>query len=122
MSIASCAARSRVSPGAAPDQVRDGREPQDRQGARSCDTPIDSAARRRGHRVGGAHRCTARTAGLADSLDDAKAAFRAAWERRALDRWCAREPGRREGPLSVLFISLVECSYRVPLVEIFGEI
>ena len=59
---------------------------------------------------------------MADSLDDAKAAFRAAWERRALDRWCAREPGRREGPLSVLFISLVECSYRVPLVEIFGEI
>jgi putative ABC transport system substrate-binding protein len=33
------------SPGAVPDQVRDGREPQDRQSARPCDTPIDSAAR-----------------------------------------------------------------------------
>jgi putative ABC transport system substrate-binding protein len=33
------------SPGAASDQVRDGREPQDRHGARSCHTAIDSAAR-----------------------------------------------------------------------------
>ena len=33
------------SPGATSDQVRDAREPQDRQGARSCHTPIDSAAR-----------------------------------------------------------------------------
>ena len=33
-------------PGDLSDQVRDGREPQDRKGARSCDTPIDSAARR----------------------------------------------------------------------------
>jgi putative ABC transport system substrate-binding protein len=28
-----------------PDQVRDGREPQDRHSARSCNTPIDNAAR-----------------------------------------------------------------------------
>jgi putative ABC transport system substrate-binding protein len=33
------------SSGAASDQVRDGREPQDRHGARSCHPPIDSAAR-----------------------------------------------------------------------------
>jgi putative ABC transport system substrate-binding protein len=33
------------SPGAASDQIRDGREPQDRQCARACDTPIDNAAR-----------------------------------------------------------------------------
>jgi putative ABC transport system substrate-binding protein len=35
-------------PGAVSDKIRDGREPQDRQGARSCGTPIDNAARRRG--------------------------------------------------------------------------
>src|SRR5262249_38752819 len=39
------------STGAVSDQVRDGREPQDRQGARPCRTPIDSPARRRGHRM-----------------------------------------------------------------------
>jgi hypothetical protein len=33
------------------DKIRDGREPQDRHGARSCDTPVDSAARGRGDRV-----------------------------------------------------------------------
>ena len=33
------------SPGAAADQVRDGREPQERHGARPCETPIDFAAR-----------------------------------------------------------------------------
>jgi hypothetical protein len=33
------------------DKIRDGRQPQDRQGARSCRTPIDSAARHRGDRV-----------------------------------------------------------------------
>ena len=36
---------------AAADQVRDGREPQDRQGARSYGAAIDLAARRRGDRV-----------------------------------------------------------------------
>src|SRR5262249_52360025 len=35
----------------ASDQVRDGTEPQDRQGARSYRTAIDSAARRRGNRM-----------------------------------------------------------------------
>jgi hypothetical protein len=35
----------------AADKVRDGREPQDRHGARPCHTPIDSAARRRGDRM-----------------------------------------------------------------------
>jgi hypothetical protein len=35
----------------ATDKIRDGREPQDRQGARSCGTPVDYAARRRGHRI-----------------------------------------------------------------------
>ena len=61
MSIASCAAISRRSPGAVADQVRDGPEPQDRQGARPGRTPIDSAARRRGDRVGGGagHCCIA---------------------------------------------------------------
>ena len=49
MSIASCAARSR----AITDKIRDGREPQDRQGARAHDTPVDHAARRRGDRVSG---------------------------------------------------------------------
>src|SRR5262249_11443219 len=39
------------SPCAVPDQIRDGREPQDRQGPRPCRTPIDSAARRRGDRM-----------------------------------------------------------------------
>src|SRR5262249_28903832 len=39
------------SPGATPDQVRDGPEPQDRQGARSSGTPIDYAARQRGYRM-----------------------------------------------------------------------
>jgi putative ABC transport system substrate-binding protein len=33
------------SPGAVSDKIRDGREPQDRHGARACHTPIDSAAR-----------------------------------------------------------------------------
>ena len=33
------------SPGAASDQVRDAREPQDRHGARPCRTPVDNAAR-----------------------------------------------------------------------------
>jgi hypothetical protein len=33
------------SSGAVADQVRDGREPQDRHGARACDTSIDTAAR-----------------------------------------------------------------------------
>jgi putative tryptophan/tyrosine transport system substrate-binding protein len=36
----------------AADQVRDGRQPQDRQGARPCGTPIDSGGRRRGDRIG----------------------------------------------------------------------
>src|SRR5262249_12338548 len=36
------------SPGAVSDKIRDGREPQDRQGARSFRTTIDSAARNRG--------------------------------------------------------------------------
>ena len=44
-------AKTGRSPGAVPDQVRDGREPQDRHGARSCHTPIDPAARRRGDRI-----------------------------------------------------------------------
>src|SRR5262249_3163040 len=35
----------------AADEIRDGREPQDRQGARPYGTPIDSAARRRGDRM-----------------------------------------------------------------------
>jgi ABC-type uncharacterized transport system substrate-binding protein len=39
------------SPGAVSDKIRDGREPQDRQGARPCHTPIDPAARRRGDRM-----------------------------------------------------------------------
>jgi putative ABC transport system substrate-binding protein len=39
------------SSGAVSDKIRDGREPQDRQGARSCGTPVDHAARRRGHRI-----------------------------------------------------------------------
>src|SRR5215471_18424905 len=39
------------SPGAVSDKIRDGREPQDRQGARSCHTPIDPAARHGGDRV-----------------------------------------------------------------------
>src|SRR6516162_5124558 len=39
------------SPGAVSDQVRDGREPQDRQGAWTYGAAIDFAARRRGHRV-----------------------------------------------------------------------
>src|SRR5262249_51996929 len=34
-----------------PDQVRDGREPQDRHGAWPCRTPIDSASRGRGDRM-----------------------------------------------------------------------
>ena len=34
------------SPGAVADQVRDGREPQDRHGARPCHSAVDSAARR----------------------------------------------------------------------------
>jgi putative ABC transport system substrate-binding protein len=34
------------SPGAVPDQIRDGRKPQDRHGAWPCHTPIDHAARR----------------------------------------------------------------------------
>jgi putative ABC transport system substrate-binding protein len=34
------------SPGAVAGEIRDGRQPQDRQGARSCHTPIDPAARR----------------------------------------------------------------------------
>jgi putative ABC transport system substrate-binding protein len=42
-------------PGAASDQVRDGREPQDRHGARPCHTPVDPAARGRGDRVVRAH-------------------------------------------------------------------
>src|SRR5262249_25537740 len=33
------------------DQVRDGRKPQDRQGARPCRTPIDFGALRRGDRI-----------------------------------------------------------------------
>jgi hypothetical protein len=33
------------SPGAASDEIRDGREPQDRHGARPCHTPVDPAAR-----------------------------------------------------------------------------
>src|SRR5215471_15781306 len=33
------------------DKIRDGREPQDRHGARSCHTPIDHAARHRGDRM-----------------------------------------------------------------------
>src|SRR5262249_2639122 len=41
------------SPGAVADQVRDGREPQDRHGARPCDTPVDNAARGSGDRVKG---------------------------------------------------------------------
>jgi hypothetical protein len=36
----------------AADKIRDGPEPQDRQGARSCRTPIDTGARRRGDRIG----------------------------------------------------------------------
>src|SRR6516165_610570 len=39
------------SPGAVSDQVRDGREQQDRQGARACGAAVDPAARRRGDRV-----------------------------------------------------------------------
>src|SRR5262249_23698906 len=39
------------SPGAVADKIRDGREPQDRRGARPCDTPIDNAARGRGDRM-----------------------------------------------------------------------
>jgi putative ABC transport system substrate-binding protein len=42
---------ARRSPGAVSDQVRDGREPQDRHGARPCHTPIDTAARGRGDRM-----------------------------------------------------------------------
>ena len=37
--------------GSAADKIRDGREPQDRQGARPCHTPVDHAARRRSHRI-----------------------------------------------------------------------
>ena len=37
----------------ASDQVRDGREPQDRQGARPCGTLVDFASRRRGDRITG---------------------------------------------------------------------
>jgi hypothetical protein len=51
MSIASYAARSRAISRAVSDKIQDGREPQDRQGARSCPTPIDSAARRRAGRI-----------------------------------------------------------------------
>src|SRR5262249_9715238 len=39
------------SPGAVSNKIRDGREPQDRHGARPCHTPIDSAARGRDHRI-----------------------------------------------------------------------
>jgi hypothetical protein len=41
------------SPGAVSDEIRDGREPQDRQGARPNGAAIHFAARRRGDRVGG---------------------------------------------------------------------
>jgi putative ABC transport system substrate-binding protein len=40
--------------GSTADQICDGFEPQDRQGARPCNPAIDSAARRRGDRVSGA--------------------------------------------------------------------
>jgi hypothetical protein len=39
------------SSGAVSDKIRDGRQPQDRQGAWPCRTPIDPAARRRGDRI-----------------------------------------------------------------------
>src|SRR5262249_50464527 len=39
------------SPGAVSDKIRDGPEPQNRQDAWPYDTPIDSAARRRGYRM-----------------------------------------------------------------------
>src|SRR5262249_22675015 len=39
------------SPGAVSGEIRDGREPQDRQDARPCHTPIDSAPRRGGDRM-----------------------------------------------------------------------
>src|SRR5262249_51609 len=42
------------SPGAASGEIRDGPESQDRQGAWSCDPPIDLASRRRGDRMTGA--------------------------------------------------------------------
>jgi hypothetical protein len=66
------------SPGAVPDQVRDGRKPQDRHGARSCHTPIDNAARNRGHRIKRRAPSYGPERRVADSLDEAKAAFRAA--------------------------------------------
>src|SRR6516164_11361538 len=51
MWIAFYAARSRAISGAVSDQVRDGRKPQDRQGARPYGAAIDLAARRRGDRM-----------------------------------------------------------------------
>jgi ABC-type sugar transport system substrate-binding protein len=51
--------------------------PQDRHGARPCGAAIDSAPRRRGDRV----RRRVPTHDPADRLDEAKAAFRVAWER-----------------------------------------
>jgi hypothetical protein len=48
------------------------------QGARPCHTPIDSAARRRGDRVSRRAPSHGQNAGVADSLGEAKAAFRAA--------------------------------------------
>jgi ABC-type uncharacterized transport system substrate-binding protein len=50
------------SSGAVSDQVRDGREPQDRQGARSHDPGNVSGARRRGDRVGGPYQVDPATA------------------------------------------------------------
>jgi putative ABC transport system substrate-binding protein len=43
--------RAGRSPGAASGEIRDGREPQDRHGARPCHTPIDYAAGGRGDRI-----------------------------------------------------------------------
>jgi len=45
---------SEIAPGLKRTQVRDGRKPQNRQGARSCGTPIDFASRRRGDRISAA--------------------------------------------------------------------
>jgi hypothetical protein len=57
-------------------------EAQDRHGTRPCRTPIDSAARHRGGRIM-KRRAPSHgpSGGVADSLDEAKAAFRAAGER-----------------------------------------
>jgi hypothetical protein len=61
---------------------------QDRHGARSCRTTIDSGARGRGDRIKRRVPSHGPNGKVADSLDEAKAAFRAAWG--ALDRRCAR--------------------------------